>query len=146
MRHAIADEFAEIYAVFRHHKQFFPHIRTDALKRRIAAGECIYDRQVVITYQLYKRRVRISRHADVYGEKGDCILHQIATLNLGGASSEVLRDFFKFTGANTYLTVRSENARAVAFYKKMGMEVVGSTRWGKSDIPGLIFCRRAHVP
>ncbi len=49
MRHATPDELKEIFSHFRAHRDVFPHIRQDALKRRIAASQCVYEDGVVIT-------------------------------------------------------------------------------------------------
>ena len=51
MRHAKLSDLKEIYGHFQRHRDVFPHVRLDALKRRIVAHQCIYQHGVVITYQ-----------------------------------------------------------------------------------------------
>lgn len=139
MRHANLDDFHEIYSLIRSHKAWLGHIRTDALKRRIVANQVIYDGGVVITYQRYKRQTQVSRKGGVSAKYGDCVLHQIATCKHDGRAAQRFHQFCHFINSDIYLTVRTDNHRAIHFYKKMGLDVVGQTRWGKEDIAGLIF-------
>lgn len=59
MTHAKPKDLRAVLAAFQAHKDVFPHIRQDALLRRIDAGQCIYEDGVVITYQQYKKRTRV---------------------------------------------------------------------------------------
>jgi hypothetical protein len=74
MRHATPDQLKEVFVLFRAYPAIFPHIRQDALSRRIAAGQCIYEDGVAITYQQYKKRTRVG---DVDVPAGAVMLHQI---------------------------------------------------------------------
>jgi hypothetical protein len=149
MRHATADELKEIFAHFRAHRSVFPHIRQDALLRRILAGQCVYEDGVVITYQQYKKRTRVG---DVDVPRGAVVLHQI--VNSKQFSGSAGRIFEKFcaevvapSGGDLYLTVRRENKTACAFYERHGMKVVVVGRrvaWAGGAIPGLVFFRDSH--
>ena len=137
MKHATISDFDEIKSIFKKHKEWFPHIRHDKLKRQIESGECAFDEGVVITYNLYKRNTSLG---DVVASKGDCILHQIVTAQQGnGSASRVFKKFIDYIDATIFLSVRAENPIAVGFYKKMGMDVVGKTSWKNGEIEGLIF-------
>ena len=106
------------------------------MRREIAKGHVVLDREVVITYNFYKRKQRIG---DVLAQQGDCILHQIAAKNKDGSASEVLQRFFKWTKRRVYLSVRSDNEIAKKFYVKNNMKLVGSTSWAKGTLPGDVY-------
>jgi hypothetical protein len=72
MRHASLRDLKAIYRHFQAHRDVFPHIRQDALKRRIEARQCAYQNGVVITYQRYKKRTRVG---DVKVPAGAIMLH-----------------------------------------------------------------------
>ena len=130
MIHAQENDFERVKEIFYQHKQWFPHIRTDYMRREIAKGHLVLDREVVITYNFYKRKQRIG---DVLAQQGDCILHQIAAKNKDGSASEVLQRFFKWTKRRVYLSVRSDNEIA------NNMKLVGSTTWAKGTLPGDVY-------
>ena len=136
MIHAQENDFERVKEIFYQHKQWFPHIRTDYMRREIAKGHLVLDREVVITYNFYKRKQRIG---DVLAQQGDCILHQIAAKNKDGSASEVLQRFFKWTKRRVYLSVRSDNEIAKKFYVKNNMKLVGSTTWAKCTLPGDVY-------
>ena len=136
MIHAQEHDFETVKEIFYQHKQWFPHIRTDYMRREIAKGHVVLDREVVITYNFYKRKQRIG---DVLAQQGDCILHQIAAKNKDGSASEVLQRFFKWTKRRVYLSVRSDNEIAKKFYVKNNMKLVGSTSWAKGTLSGDVY-------
>ena len=143
MRHATADELKEIFGHFCAHREVFPHIRQDALLRRIVAGQCVYENGVVITYQQYKKRTRVG---DVQVPRGAVMLHQIVnSKQFSGAGAKVFKKFcdevVRPSGGDLYLTVRRENTTACAFYERHGMKVIGTVAWAGGTIPGLVFRR-----
>ena len=139
MIHAKETDFDVVKDIFYQHKQWFPHIRTDYMRREIAKGHLILDNDVVITYNYYKRKQKIG---DVQAQQGDCVLHQIAAKNKGTAS-QVLQRFFDYTKRRVFLSVRSDNIIAKKFYEKNGMDLVGFTSWSKSGVknalPGDVY-------
>jgi len=140
MYHAIESEFEKVKEIFYLHKKWFPHIRTDYMKRMIAKKNLILENDVVITYNFYKRKQKIG---DVQAFKDDCILHQIVAKTKGTAS-DVLQRFFKFVnhnplGRRVYLSVRSDNEIAKNFYLKNNMKLIGKTSWSKGALPGDVF-------
>jgi len=137
MNHAKETDFESVKEIFYQHKKWFPHIRTDYMKREIAKGNLIYDNDVVITYNFYKRKQRIG---DVLAQQGDCILHQIAAKHKNGSASQALQNFFEFVNPRrVYLSVRSDNEIAKKFYLKNNMKLVGSTTWAKGTLPGDVY-------
>ena len=137
MNHAKEIDFESVKEIFYQHKTWFPHIRTDYMKRQIAQGNLIYDNDVVITYKFYKRKQRIG---EVIAQQGDCILHQIAAKYHNGSASQALQKFFEFVDPRrVYLSVRSDNEVAKKFYLKNNMKLVGTTSWAKGTLPGDVY-------
>ena len=137
MNHAKEIDFESVKEIFYQHKTWFPHIRTDYMKREIAKGNLIYDNDVVITYKFYKRKQRIG---EVIAQQGDCILHQIAAKHKNGSASKALQKFFEFVEPRrVFLSVRSDNEIAKKFYIKNNMKLVGSTTWAKGTLPGDVY-------
>ena len=137
MNHAKETDFELVKEIFYQHKKWFPHIRTDYMKRMIAKENLIFDNDVVITYNFYKRKQRIG---DVIAQQGDCILHQIAAKHHNGSASQALQKFFEFVNPRrVYLSVRSDNEIAKKFYVKNNMKLIGSTTWAKGTLPGDVY-------
>ena len=137
MNHAKETDFEAVKEIFYQHKKWFPHIRTDYMKRMIAKNNLIYDNDVVITYNFYKRKQRIG---DIIAQQGDCILHQIAAKHHNGSASQALQKFFEFVNPRrVFLSVRSDNEIAKKFYLKNNMKLVGSTTWAKGTLPGDVY-------
>lgn len=146
MRHASLRDLKAIYRHFQAHRNVFPHIRRDALKRRIERYQCIYQDGVVITYQQYRKRTRVG---DVDVPAGAIMLHQILNCNqFSGAGRRVFRKFVdeivKPTGGDLYLSVRRENEVACRFYERHGMTVAGTVAWKNRTIPGLVYRLHLH--
>ena len=137
MNHTKETDFESVKEIFYQHKKWFPHIRTDYMKRMIAKNNLIYDNDVVITYNFYKRKQRIG---DIIAQQGDCILHQIAAKHHNGSASQALQKFFEFVNPRrVYLSVRSDNEIAKKFYVKNNMKLIGSTTWAKGTLPGDVY-------
>ena len=137
MNHAKEINFESVKEIFYQHKKWFPHIRTDYMKRQIAQGNLIYDNDVVITYKFYKRKQKIG---EIIAQQGDCILHQIAAKHKNGSASTALQKFFEFVKPRrVFLSVRSDNEIAKKFYVKNNMKLVGSTTWAKGTLPGDVY-------
>jgi|3_EtaG_2_1085321.scaffolds.fasta_scaffold74909_2 RimJ/RimL family protein N-acetyltransferase len=149
MIHAKDRDFEKVKEIFYQHKQWFPHIRTDYMRRMIESGNLILDNDVIITYNYYKRNYKLVRSSlgemsqKIIMQPNDCILHQIAAKNRNGSASEVLQRFFEWTNRRVFLSVRSDNLTAKKFYKKNGMKIVGHTSWTKDGVknalPGDVY-------
>jgi len=143
MRHAELADLKTIYDLFARRRDIFPHVRQDALRRRIEAGQCIFEDGVVITFQQYRKRTRVG---DLDIPAGSIMLHQIINSQQGnGTGGRVFDRFFQETvvssGGDLYLTVRVDNSAACQFYRRHGMEKVGTVSWSGGGIPGLIYCK-----
>jgi len=143
MHHAELSDLRFIYGLFASRRDVFPHVRQDKLKRQTLAGQCIFEANVAITYQTYKRRTRVG---DIDIPSGAVMLHQIINATqFNGAGSRVFERFFDEivvpSGGDLYLTVRTENSVACQFYERHGMRVVGNVAWSRGTIPGLIYSR-----
>ena len=137
MNHAKETDFETVKEIFYQHKKWFPHIRTDYMKRMIAKDNLILDNDVVIPYNFYKRKQRIG---NVIAQQGDCILHQIAAKYHNGSASQVLQKFFEFVNPRrVFLSVRSDNEIAKKFYLKNNMKLVGTTSWARGTLPGDVY-------
>ena len=140
MIHAKENDYDVVKEIFSEHKQWFPHVRQDYIKRMIASGNLILDNDVIITYNYYKRKQRIGT---ITAQQADCILHQIAAKNRNGSASQALQDFFKWTNRRVFLSVRNDNLIAKKFYEKNGMDLVGFTSWSKGGVkdalPGDVY-------
>ena len=139
MIHAKEIDFDVVKDIFKQHKEWFPHVRQDYIKRMIASNNLILDNEVIITYNYYKKKQRIGT---ITAQQGDCVLHQIAAKNKGTAS-KILQEFFKWNNRRVFLSVRSDNIIAKKFYEKNGMDLVGFTSWSKSGVknalPGDVY-------
>jgi hypothetical protein len=121
-----------------HQKTYFPHIRTDYIQRKIESGNVVLEDGVVIVFGVYKRKQRIGT---VESERGDAHIGQIVTSQQGnGKAKDVLQKFFNEMNTKVWLTVRSENQRARAFYVRNSMQEVGVTSWSDGKIPGTVYC------
>ena len=129
-------DFEKVKKIFYQHKQWFPHVRTDYMRREIDKGHIVLDREVIITYNFYKKKQSIG---NVLAQQGDCILHQIAAKNKDGSASEVLQRFFKWTERRVFLSVRSDNIIAKKFYEKNNMKLIGKTSWARGTLPGDVY-------
>lgn len=146
MRHALSTELSIIYSHFQARRDFFGHVRKDALGEQINAGQCIYQEGVVVTYQRYKRAGKVAQASNVRAKAGDVILHQILNSNqFNGAAGRVFDQFVEqiAKGTTLYLSVRRNNKVARAFYERHGMKIAGKASWADGTILGLIYLLRA---
>ena len=149
MNHANLDNLEEIMDVFKQYGDTFPHIRKDKIETMIEFHNVIWEEGVLITYNHYKRKQKVAmmskknRVLSAYeAQKGDCILHQIAAKNQGdGSGKRVFEKFIKYNkGRDIVLSVRTENDRAIKFYKKNGFIKVSDIEWGRDkQVKGQVY-------
>lgn len=133
LRHATLLDFPFIKALFKKHKDVFPHVRMDRLQRMIERKQVILDDGVLITYVVYKRKGKVGEFPIL---KGECKLNQIiSTMGNGGS---VIQRFFKEVNTNVFLTVRKDNTHAMTFYEKNGMIKLGEISWS-NGVEGVIY-------
>jgi GNAT superfamily N-acetyltransferase len=156
MNHATLDNLEEIMDVFKQYKDVFPHIRSDKIERLVKSENVVWEENVLITYNWYKRKQKLGLiersmfegkpqeyvKLPYEAQEGDCILHQIAAKNQGdGSGKRVFERFLKFnSGRDIILSVRSENKRARTFYENYGFEVMSDIEWGKTkQVKGKVY-------
>ena len=138
MKYAAIKDLEIIQKEFYRHKDIFPHIRADYLRRSVEGGDVIFKNNVIIIFTKYKRTVKLG---DVIIPKGDYILHQILSIKKGkGNATKVFVDFLHSVDNNVWLTVRKDNEKANRFYTKNGMSIVGNISWANKSIEGYISC------
>ena len=154
MNHATIDNLEEIMDVFKQYGDTFPHIRKDKIERMIKSGNVVWEEGVLITYNRYKRKQKLGLvEQSMFGkgpyvklpyeaQEGDCILHQIAAKNQGdGSGKRIFERFVEYNrGRDIVLSVRSDNDRAIQFYKNNGFIKVSNIEWGKTkQVKGEIY-------
>ena len=149
MNHATMKDFDDIMEVFKQYGDTFPHIRKDKIETMIEFHNVIWEENVLITYNHYKRKQRVAmmskknRVLSAYeAQKGDCILHQIAAKKQGdGSGRRIFERFIDYNkGRDIVLSVRSANKRAIEFYKKYKFVKVSDIEWGKeSQVKGEVY-------
>jgi hypothetical protein len=143
MRLAKLSELKTIYSLFASHREIFPHVRQDYLRRRIENKQCIFVDAVAITFRQYRKRTRVG---DLDIPSGAIMLHQIINAHqFSGAGGRVFDLFFHEvvmpSGGDLYLTVRTDNTVACNFYERHEMKRVGTVAWSGGTIPGLVYRR-----
>ena len=143
IRLAEISELMGIVQIFQSWRTIFPHVRQDYIKRKIVAGECVYQEGVVVTFNKYKRKVRLGT---VTIPKGSYIIHQIVNAKQGnGCASRVidrLCDVVARDNEDVYLTVRADNKLARSFYRHKGFEEAGEIIWANGTLPGMVYRKR----
>ena len=137
---AVPSDFDKVKSIFYTHKKWFPHVRTDYMKRMIAKQQLILEDGILITFHHAKRKQTIG---DVHVRKGDTVLHQIASDSPGsGTAQSILNKFFEYCPRDVFLSVRSDNEKACKFYEQIGMSLVGETSWARGTLPGKVYVMR----
>lgn len=144
MRFALPEDHAEIFQVFKTYKTQLPYVRADYLKRKIAAGNVIWDWGVVLIYHTYKV-TRLLSHVTIC--KGEVMISEIATRTPGsGIAKTILKQFLADQTTPVWLTVRADNVRACHLYENCGMQRVGQISWSNRTIPGYIYRWKPNNP
>ena len=141
VRIAKLNQLEKVWSVFKENRTYFPHIRTDYLKRQIKSKKVIFHKGVVLIDSTYQRTVSLGNKQF---EKGTNIIHQIVNSKQGnGNATKVLKQYFKRLPNNSkcILTVRKSNKIARKFYKRNKFQVVGKINWSNNSIKGLIYER-----
>ena len=140
----VLDQLDWLKDLFYKNKKWFPHIRSDYLKRKVLSG-CVYTKYgVAVVFTRYKRKQKIGT---AYALANDVCIHQIvATAKGDGSAMKAIQDFFNYVdreveGCAVFLSVREENGRARGFYEKVGMMEVGFISWKKSTIHGRVYAK-----
>ena len=59
MKHASIDNFDDIMGVFKQYGDLFPHIRGDKITTMIENKNVVWEKEVLITYNWYKRKQKL---------------------------------------------------------------------------------------
>ena len=139
MNKATMSDLPVVMSYFKKHRDKFPHVRLDKIKQHILNGQVILEDDVVITFRIYQRRTKLG---NIVADKGNATIHQIVTNEVGnGNARKVINKFFDYINTSVYLTVRKDNARAINFYDKVGMALVGDISWKNNSIKGYVFLK-----
>ena len=139
MKTATLHDKAVVWDIFKKHRNIFPHLRTDYLKRQLSKNNVIFDKGVVIVNNEYQRKVKLNKKVF---EKGTYIIHQIVNSVRGnGNATKVLKKFLNsLTNVRRcILTVRKSNIVARKFYERMGFKQVDTISWSNKTIKGIIY-------
>ena len=63
---AVPSDFDKVKSIFYTHKKWFPHVRTDYMKRMIAKQQLILEDGILITFHHFTvyRRIQIKIHTE----------------------------------------------------------------------------------
>lgn len=143
MKIATIDNKHLIWKIFNQYKKIFPYLRSDYLERMIEDKRVIFQSNVVIIFTKYKRRVRLG---DVYAKKDDYIIHEMVSIKLGdGNANKVFTEFCDNIYEDIWVTTRSDNIRAIKFYKKYGFQKVSEILWKNNTIKGSVFKKKGTI-
>jgi len=127
-------DYDAIVQIFKQHRNMFPHVRTDYIRRMIQKRRCFFRNGVVITFVVYSRRNKIG---NITAHKGSICIKQIAAQNPGnGNTATELNNFLRIWQRQCFLSVRADNDRAIRFYNKTGFRPVGKIQWNSKTAPG----------
>lgn len=134
------ENYERVCDIFKKNKAIFPHIRQDYIRKMLREGKCWCERGIVIMFNQYKRNNKIG---NITAPLGSFTIKQIVNENIGNGNAALALETFVYdTSRDIYLSVRKDNYRAIAFYKKNMFIEVGSINWKNDTIPGLVFIRK----
>lgn len=136
LNRASINDASNIIPIFNLYRDIFPHIRKDYIERNLSKGNVIYENDVVIIYNKYKKKTRLG---NVFALSGNFILHQIVTKYRDGRATQIFKKFLNELDDKLFLTVRSSNTKAINFYERNGMKCVGDIAWKNNTLPGKVF-------
>ena len=138
---ATKNDLPNIVEMFHLYLDIFPHIRNDYIERNIKKRNVIYENEVVIIYTKYSKRTKLCRvdSKNVYALRGDIMLHQIVTKYRDGRATKIFNKFLNTLTDKLYLTVRSDNTKAISFYERNGLKCKGVVSWKENTLPGRLY-------
>lgn len=129
-----------IFSCFQKHKDIFPYIRKDYVKRAIESKQCIFNGDIAIIYHKYVKKTKLG---SVYAQRGDYILHEIVKCNKQARSiDKYFQNFIDECckdGGALFLTVRVTNLIAIGLYTRNGMKKVGDIAWKSGELKGSVY-------
>lgn len=137
----------EIVKIFQQYPDVFPRgyfrFLSGTLDKHEKNGTLIYRNGVVLTYTKYKVN-RSDMYKKFKVKKGDIKINQLVNKNQGnGKAKKVFLSFLKkHKKTDLILDVRSNNKKAIRFYRKNGFKKIADTSFGK-DMKGIVMLRKA---
>ena len=134
----------EIVKIFQQYPNVFPsgyfRFLKGTLREKFQNKEIIFENGVVLTWKKYK--VNPGKYAKYNFKKGDIKINHLVNKNQGnGEAKKIFLQFIeKHKDKNLLIDVRTNNQRAINFYKKNGFEQVGETTF--NNLPGLIYFKK----
>ena len=125
-KYASAKDLESINQLIVKNSKWFSHLKKNHFRKKIMRKECIYENGVVLSFRITKKLERLGTFKIL---KNNTILEQIVRENLEINNSYTEHVFTKFINCavgHTYLSVNVNNNRAISFYKKMQMIVLGN--------------------
>ena len=136
----------EMEKIFKLYPDVFPsgyfRFFNASMSNKIKNNEYIFKNGVIMTWKIYKRKSQI--HTDKFPiEVGDVKINQLVNKNPGnGKAKKIFTSFLKkHNKKKIYLDVRSDNKRAVKFYKKNKFRKIGEVIVGKDKLKMTIMRR-----
>ena len=103
---AVQSDFKKVKSIFYSHKKWFPHVRTDYMKRMIAKKQMILEDGILITFHHAKRRQKIG---DVQLQKLTYVPHPVLIKQSEIQSTKTNRnDLIKLLSEDFHKNVRTD--------------------------------------
>lgn len=142
----IPSKIKKLINIFKLYPEIFPkgyfRFLQARLEKHLKDKTIVFKNGVVMTWKVYKKIVIKTKKC--YYEKGDVKLDQIVNKKAGnGKAKKIFLKFLKkFGHKKIWLEVRSNNKRAIRFYKKNGFKTKCKIKFGKLN--GIIMLRKAN--
>jgi hypothetical protein len=131
------ENIALVLSLFRLYPKIFTHVKPAYIEECLKKTRCIYEDQVLIIYTIYKRQNRIGNYV---AQRDFVTINQLVSKEPGkGNATTVMQRFLSWIGKTVCLSVRTDNVKAVAFYRKLGFKECGVTSWKNGTVPGIVF-------
>lgn len=138
------EDIKKYEAIFKQYPEVFPsgyfRYLKIRLQKHIENKTLIYKNGVILTFVVYQKSQKKTPKITI--QKGDVKLDQIVNKNQGnGAAKGVVEEWLKkYEDKRVWLEVRSDNKRAIGFYKDRGFKKMDDISFGK-DLSGIIMLR-----
>jgi hypothetical protein len=139
------EQTKEIYSMFMQHKDMFPHLRQDYIKRKIETQECVLYGTSTAVVSRYKKKTRLG---DCHALRGDWIIHQVTNTEQG--NGDILKCVHAIlhmqdsVGGDAWACIRSANPRSRGFFAKVGFKEIGEIMWANGALPGVVVYRKGR--
>lgn len=142
----IPSKINKMINIFKLYPEIFPkgyfRFLQARLEKHLKDKTIVFKNGVIMTWKVYQKIVIKTQKC--YYEKGDVKLDQIVNKNAGnGKAKKIFLNFLKkFNDRKIWLEVRSNNKRAIRFYKKNGFKTKCKIKFG--SLNGIIMLRKPN--